>query len=121
MLLRLAADAVLLAHLGFILFVTVGGLLAFYRRWLILLHLPAAAWGVYIEISGGICPLTFVEKQLRLAAGQAGYEGGFIEHWLLAIIYPTGLTREIQYMLAGGLLLINCIIYGLLLFRLKRT
>lgn len=121
MLARLAADGVLIAHLGFILFVTLGGLFAFYRRWLALLHLPAAAWGVWIEISGGICPLTFIEKRLRLAAGQAGYEGGFIEHWLLAVIYPTGLTREIQYLLAGALLLINCIIYGLLLLRLRKT
>jgi hypothetical protein len=120
MLLRLAADAVLIAHLGFILFVTLGGLLAFYRRWLILLHLPAAAWGVLIEVSGGMCPLTTIEKRLRLAAGQAGYDGGFIEHWLLAIIYPAGLTREIQYLLAGGLLLINCVIYGLLLIRRKK-
>ncbi|MBE0583326.1 MAG: DUF2784 domain-containing protein [Desulfofustis sp.] len=119
MFLRLAADTVLLVHLGFILFVTLGGLLAFFRRWLVLLHLPAVIWGAYIEISGGICPLTFVEKRLRLAAGQAGYEGGFIEHWLLAVIYPTGLNREIQYLLAGGLVLINCIIYGLLLLRRK--
>ncbi len=119
MLFRLAADGVLLAHLGFILFVSLGGLLAFYRLRLALLHLPAAAWGVYIEISGGVCPLTSVEKQLRLAAGQAGYDGGFIEHWLLTIIYPSGLTREIQYVLAGGLIAINIVIYCCLLMRLR--
>ncbi|MCB2217844.1 DUF2784 domain-containing protein [Desulfofustis glycolicus] len=119
MLVRITADGVLLAHLAFILFVTLGGLLAFYRLRLALLHLPAAAWGVYIEISGGVCPLTSVEKRLRMAAGQAGYDGGFIEHWLLTIIYPTGLTREIQYVLAGGLIAINVAIYCCLLVRLQ--
>jgi hypothetical protein len=119
MLFRLAADGVLLVHLAFILFVSLGGLLAFYRLRLALLHLPAAAWGVYIEISGGACPLTSVEKRLRLAAGQAGYDGGFIEHWLLTIIYPTGLTREIQYVLAGTLIAINVAIYCWLLMRLQ--
>lgn len=116
---RLAADAVLLAHLGFILFVTLGALLVFYRRWIIFLHLPAAAWGVYIEVTGGICPLTYLEKHLRISAGQVGYDGGFIEHWLLSIIYPAGLTRELQYLLAAALIVINAAIYGWLLHRYR--
>lgn len=119
MLTRVAADAVLVAHLGFILFVTLGALAAFRYRWVVLLHLPAAAWGVFIEISGGACPLTGLEKHLRRAAGEAGYSGGFIEHWLLSIIYPSGLTREIQFLLAGALILINLIIYGLLIYRYR--
>ena len=119
MLYRLAAEAVLVAHLGFILFVTLGAIFAFWRRWMVLVHLPAAAWGVYISVTGGLCPLTNLEKYLRISAGQAGYSGGFIEYWLLGIIYPAGLTREIQYLLAAGLVLLNLIIYGLLLYRYR--
>lgn len=115
MLLRLAADAVLIGHLLFILFAVFGGALAFRWRWVALMHLPAAAWGFFVEISGRICPLTYLENHLRRAAGQAGYSGSFIEHYLLPIIYPTGLTTDIQYLLAYAVLLTNIMIYGRLL------
>ncbi len=110
--LRLAADAVLLLHLGFIAFVLLGGLLAL--RWprAAWVHLPAAAWGVWIELSGALCPLTPLENRLRAAAGQAGYEGGFIEHYLLALIYPAGLTREAQWVLAALVVAANLAIYA---------
>jgi hypothetical protein len=110
--LRLAADAVLLLHLGFIAFVLLGGLLAL--RWprAAWVHLPAAAWGVWIELSGALCPLTPLENRLRAAAGQAGYEGGFIEHYLLALIYPAGLTREVQWVLAALVVATNLAIYA---------
>ncbi|MDD2738097.1 hypothetical protein A1359_20510 [Methylomonas lenta] len=117
MLLRLAADAVLIGHLLFILFVVFGGALAFRWRWVALLHLPAAAWGFCIEISGRICPLTYLENQLRRAAGQAGYSESFIEHYLLPIIYPQSLTTDIQYLLAGAVLLTNTVIYSRILSR----
>lgn len=111
MLYRLTADAVLLIHLGFLAFVLLGGLLAWRWRWVALAHLPAAAWGVFVELSGRICPLTHLENALRLRAGQAGYSGSFVEHYLLGIIYPAGLTREIQMLLAIVVLLVNAAIY----------
>ena len=85
----------------FIAWVVLGGLVVL--RWprLAWLHLPAVAWGVWIELTGGVCPLTPLEQRLRLAAGEAGYSGGFIEHYLGALIYPAGLTRGTQWMLAG--------------------
>ncbi|CAH1747663.1 putative membrane protein [Thauera humireducens] len=117
MLFRLAADAVLLLHLGFIIFVLLGGLLALRWRRVPLLHLPAAAWGVYIELSGGLCPLTPLENRLRALAGQAGFEGGFIEHYLLPLIYPAGLTRDTQFVLAGVVVIVNLLAYGFVLRR----
>lgn len=112
MIARLAADAVLLLHLGFILFVLLGGLLALRWRGAPLLHLPAAAWGVHVELSGGLCPLTPLENRLRVAAGEAGYAGGFVEHYLLPLIYPAGLTPDIQQVLAAVVIGANALAYG---------
>ena len=117
MLYRLAADAVLLLHLGFIAFVVLGGLLALRWRRAPLLHLPALGWGIYIELSGGLCPLTPLENRLRAQAGQAGFDGGFIEHYLLPLIYPAGLTRETQFVLAGLALILNLLAYGFVVWR----
>ena len=117
---RLAADAVLLLHLGFILFVLLGGVLAVRWRREPLLHLPAVAWGVYIELSGGLCPLTPLENRLRIAAGDAGYAGGFIEHYLLALIYPAGLTQDVQYVLAAIVVGVNALAYGWVWRRRRR-
>lgn len=110
----LLADAVLLLHGVFILWVVAGALAV--GRWprLAWLHLPSLAWGVWIEASGGICPLTPLELRLRAAAGQAGYAGGFIEHYLGALIYPDALTREMQWAMAVGLLAINAAVYAAL-------
>ena len=114
---RLAADAVLLAHLAFILFVVLGALWALRWRWMPVFHLPAAIWGGYVELSGRVCPLTYLENFLRISAGQSGYRQSFIEHYLLAIIYPDGLTRGIQLALAGGVVLANIALYGWVLLR----
>ncbi|WP_457980415.1 DUF2784 domain-containing protein [Ectopseudomonas composti] len=119
---RLAADALVVLHLGFILFVLFGGLLLL--RWprLLWLHLPAVAWGATVEFFHLLCPLTPWENQLRQAAGDAGYEGGFIEHYLIPLIYPAGLTPQIQLWLGGIVLLINATVYAYLLIRrFKRT
>lgn len=117
---RYAADAVLLLHLAFIVFVVLGGILCFRWRWMPLVHLPAAGWGVFIELSGRICPLTPLENMLRLRAGQSGYAGGFIEHYLLGLIYPAGLTRDWQFILAAIVILANIAIYaGLVIKRRK--
>lgn len=119
---RLAADALVVIHLGFILFVLLGGLLLL--RWprLLWLHLPAVAWGVTVEFFHLLCPLTPWENQLRQAAGDAGYEGGFIEHYLIPLIYPAGLTPQVQLWLGGFVVLINVGVYAyLLMVRCKRT
>ena len=108
---RLAADAVLAAHLAFVLFVVFGGLLVLRRPRLAWLHLPAVAWAALIEFSGWICPLTPLEVALRRGAGEAGYGGDFVEHYLVALIYPAGLTRELQVSIGVAVLLINLLVY----------
>lgn len=111
------ADAVLLLHGAFILFVLLGGALVWRRPWLAWLHLPAVAWGAWVAWSGSVCPLTPLENALRRAAGQAGYDGGFVGHYLLAWIYPEGLTRSVQVGLGAGVALLNLGVYALLLRR----
>lgn len=120
MLYSLLADFVLLFHLAFILFVGLGGLAALRWRRAPLLHLPLAAWGVWIELSGNVCPLTPLENSLRRMAGQQGYPGGFIEHYLLPIIYPPGLTREVQLVIAALVLALNAGVYGFVWYRRRR-
>jgi hypothetical protein len=113
------ADLVLVVHLAFVLFVVLGGLLAL--RWprVAWVHVPVALYGATIEFVGFICPLTPLEIWLRRRGGEAGYEGGFIEHYIMAALYPTGLTREIQLALGVGVLLLNAIVYTIVLKRYK--
>lgn len=116
---RLLADAVLVTHAAFVAFVMLGGLLAWRRPWFAWLHLPVVAWGAGIELTGGICPLTPVENQLRLLAGLQGYPGGFIEHYLLVLLYPDGLTRNVQLALGLLVLAVNIAIYAVAWHRLR--
>jgi hypothetical protein len=109
---RLLADAVLLLHLAFILFVAFGALLVARRKRLLPFHLAAAGWGVFVEASGAVCPLTWAEIHYRGLAGQAGYEGGFIDHYLVPLIYPAGLTRPAQLVLGVGVLALNALLYA---------
>jgi Protein of Unknown function (DUF2784) len=109
----LLADAVLLLHAAFIVWAVAGALALRWRPWLALAHLPAAAWAVWISWSGGYCPLTPLEQSLRRAAGQAGYEGGFVEHYLTRLIYPAGLTPDLQWLFGGAVLAINLALYAL--------
>ncbi|MEJ2688495.1 MAG: DUF2784 domain-containing protein [Deltaproteobacteria bacterium] len=120
MLYRLLADFTIAFHFLFMLFVVFGGLLLFWRKFAIWLHLPAAGWGVFIELSGRICPLTPLENHFRNLAGMHGYQSGFIEHYLLQIVYPAGLTRNIQLLLATGVLFVNLLIYGAWLYLQRR-
>jgi hypothetical protein len=115
MIYRLLADAVVLFHFSFVLFVILGGFLL--RRWpkLVYAHVPIAIWGVLIEFAGWICPLTPMENHLRRLGGQAGYEGGFIEHYIIPVLYPSGLTRGTQYVLGALALAMNVAAYGLLI------
>ncbi|MFA5018062.1 MAG: DUF2784 domain-containing protein [Methylobacter sp.] len=117
MIYRFLADSVLILHLLFIGFVIFGGLLVLRSPWIALAHIPAACWGAFIELTGGLCPLTVMEVGLRRIAGDAGYSGSFVEHYLLPVIYPAGLTRDIQFGLAGMVILINVAIYGQLVYR----
>jgi hypothetical protein len=111
MLYRFLADLVVVVHFGFVLFVVLGGLLAL--RWprVAWLHLPAAAWGAGIEFAAGICPLTPLENRLRQMGGEAGYAGGFVEHYLLPVLYPDGLTREVQLGLGAFVIGLNLAVY----------
>jgi hypothetical protein len=108
---RLLADGLVLVHFGFVLFVVLGGLLLL--RWPPLgwVHLPAAAWGVWIELSGGICPLTPLEQALRRRAGGPVYTGDFVGQYILPVLYPHGLTREIQLVLGAVVVGVNVIVY----------
>lgn len=109
---RLLADLVVLTHASFVAFVVFGGLLALWKPRAAPWHLIALAWGAAVVGFGWICPLTPLENTLRQLAGQEGYQGGFIEHYLMQIIYPPGLTREVQVFLATGLIVGNAIVYG---------
>jgi hypothetical protein len=114
---RAAADAILVAHLAFVLFVIFGALLVL--RWprLAWLHIPAVVWAAFIEFSGTICPLTPLEVDLRQQAGQAGYAGGFIDHYVVSLLYPEGLTGATQTLLGVVVVVINAAIYIVLLRR----
>ena len=109
------ADLVVLIHFAFVIFVVLGGLLVL--RWprLAYVHLPVALYGVLVELVGWVCPLTPLEKHLRESAGMAGYEGGFVEHYILPLLYPAGLTQGVQLVLAALVVGVNVVIYGIIL------
>lgn len=109
----LLADIVQVIHLLFILLVVFGGLLLFWRRWFMWIHLPVAAYGVLIEWVGWVCPLTPLENALRASAGDLGYSGGFVENYLVPLIYPAAYTQELAWLLGGLVLLVNAAIYAL--------
>jgi hypothetical protein len=120
MIFRLLADAAVVLHLAFVLFVILGGVLV--RRWprVAWVHLPSAAWGAWIECAGWICPLTPLENWLRQRGGGPAYTAGFVEHYLVPVLYPSGLTRELQWALGGVVLLVNAVIYATALRRRGR-
>ena len=108
----MAADALVLLHAAFVLFVVAGGALVW--RWprVAWLHVPAAVWGAAVELFGWICPLTPLENDLRARAGAEGYGGGFVEHYLLPLLYPDGLTRTSQIVLGGSVIVLNIVVYA---------
>jgi len=109
---RLLADGLVALHFAFIAFVLCGGLLVLRRRAWSVLHLPAAAWAAFVEFTATTCPLTPWENALRRRAGEAGYDGGFVEHYLVPVIYPAGLTPRIQLLLGAFVVALNAILYA---------
>ena len=116
MLERILADFLVILHLTFICFVILGGVLVIRWKWVSFLHIPTVVWGALIEFQGWICPLTPLEQNLRHLAGQSGYTGGFIEHYLIPLIYPSGLTRTLQIAIGTFVIFINLAIYGWVLY-----
>ena len=111
MLYRLAADGIMLLHFAYIVFVMGGALLVLRHRWWMWIHLPAVAWGVWVEFFAKTCPLTPLENALRARAGQEGYPGGFINHYIGRAIYPEGLTSRGQVAIGAFVLLANVLLY----------
>src|ERR671914_1081917 len=114
------ADLVVVLHFAFVVFVIFGGLLVLRWAKLAYVHLPVATYGALIELVGWICPLTPLEKRLREQAGLEGYEGGFVEHYILPVLYPSGLNRGVQLMLGALVIGINLVIYGIVIRRRRR-
>lgn len=116
----LLADGLVLLHFAFVIFVVLGGLLVFKWSRVAYLHLPAAVWGALVEFSGWICPLTPLENKLRRAGDEAGYTGQFIEHYILPVLYPSELTRELQIAMGIAVIAVNGLFYTLLFVRKRR-
>ncbi len=117
---QIFADLVVVIHLAFVIFVVLGAVLTLWRRWIIWLHFPAFLWAVWIEFTGGICPLTPLENWLRIKGGQGGYAGDFVATYLLPVLYPAGLTRNVQLLLAMMVIVINVAIYGSIFYKRSR-
>ena len=117
----MGADAIVALHFAFVLFVVLGASLVL--RWprVAWFHVPAVIWGALVEFTGWICPLTPLENRLRRSAGETGYQGDFIAHYVLPVLYPNGITRRDQLVLGGVALTINIAIYAVVLARLRRT
>ena len=109
--LALLAGSVVVLHLAFVIFAAAGALLALRWRWVPWIHVPAAVWATYIELSGVVCPLTPLENQLRVSAGLDEYSGDFVAHYLFPVLYPDGLTREAQIGVGLVVLVINLMLY----------
>ena len=120
MLYKLTADLVVLFHLIFILFAMFGSLLLLFRRWIVWLHFPSMCWAAAISFGGWVCPLTPIENYFRKAAGDQGYEGGFVQHYIIPVIYPEAYTRELAFYLGIGVLMLNALMYVLVLYRMRQ-
>ncbi len=116
----IAADCLVVLHLGFICFVMAGGFLVLKWRWLAYIHIPAAIWGALIEFQGWGCPLTPLEQSLRQAGGQGGYTGGFIEHYVTRVVYPDFLGRDLQIVLGAIVIVLNIAVYSWVIMRLAK-
>ncbi len=120
MIYRISADIVLLFHFAFVIFSVFGGLFAFWKRRAVWVHVPAVLWAAAVNLSSRVCPLTPLENRLRLLAGQAGYEGGFVEHYIIPLVYPGGMTRSWEIAAGVSVLAWNCVVYLLLILSWRR-
>jgi len=120
MLYGILSDIVVLIHLAFAFFAVLGAVLIIWWRWVVWLHLPAVLWAIWIELTGGVCPLTPLENWLRNRAGQGGYRGDFVQHYLMPMLYPVDLTRNIQILLGLVVIFINAALYGYLFYQYRR-
>ncbi|MEJ8566738.1 DUF2784 domain-containing protein [Elongatibacter sediminis] len=120
MLSGLMADLLVVVHLAFIGFVVFGGLLVLRWSRVVWLHVPAVAWGVYVELPGSVCPLTPLEQALRARAGDATYSEGFIQHYVQPLVYPENWSVEMGYVLGLTVLVINMVVYGAVLWHRRR-
>jgi Protein of Unknown function (DUF2784) len=118
---KFLADAVIVFHFAFVGFVLLGGLLALRWRRVMWAHLPCVAWGIWIELSHGLCPLTPLENDLRELAGRSTYEGGFVDHYIMPVLYPEGLTHQTQVAIACLIIAINGACYGVILWKWYRA
>jgi len=118
---ELAADIILIIHFLFILFVIFGALLFFVAKKIVFIHIPAIIWGSYIELTHSICPLTYLENWLLQKANLTTYSEGFIQYYLVPIVYPTNLTKDIQIYLGIGLIVINIVIYAFIFGKMKKN
>ena len=118
---ELAANLTLIIHFVFIIFVVFGALLYFVLTKIIFVHVPALIWGIYMELTHSICPLTYLENFLLQKANLSTYSEGFIQHYLVPIVYPNNLTEDFQTFLAVVLMIVNLIIYGLIISKSKKT
>lgn len=121
MIFKVIADSLVVLHFIFIAFVVFGGLLALKWKKVPILHIPCVLWGMLVEFNGWICPLTPLENQFRELAGEVGYTGGFISYYLMPLIYPTSLTREIQILLGIVVLAINLCVYGFVIRKKEKS
>ena len=117
---EIASNLILLVHLIFIIFVVLGGLLFFASRKIIFIHIPALIWGIYIELTSSICPLTYLENWFLHKANLTTYSEGFIQNYLVPIVYPMSLTKDLQIYLGMTLIVVNIIIYGFIFDKLKK-
>ncbi len=115
------ADFVVIVHFSFVLFVICGGLLVFKWRWVMWVHLPAVLWGALVEFNGWICPLTPLEVWLRVAGGGSAYETGFIDHYVVPLLYPVHLNREWQILIGMAVIIINFTIYSALFLKNRKS
>lgn len=118
---RVLADLTVVLHLAFVLFAVAGALLVLRWRRVAWVHVPAAVWAALIEFRGWVCPLTPLENWFRVRSGSSGYRGGFVDHYILPVLYPRGLTREAQIVLGIIVLVVNLVIYGWLLLRVAKA
>lgn len=121
MLSRILADAILLLHFAFVVFVIFGGLLVFYRRWVAWVHIPMVIWSSIVNLTTWRCPLTPLENLFRSAAGETGYEGGFIGHYIAPLLYPEGLTYDLGILVGVFVFVWNVLIYGIIVYRRRAT